>query len=183
MNSGSARNKRQSPSSTPIHTEAGQQMMQIGQRRHAYPRRAEPRPRAGRRVEHPTGYNGDDARGDFDVDDLAVRPSPASSARSVRAAAPVMPLTTVPSTGTPKARSTPYDATWPSGNLELRLLRPAVSPAPATSHVRHDGWRSARSYDHSLERRRGQSQALPCATSLLARTRDGSRSYAARRSD
>lgn len=49
-------------------------MMQIGERRHVYPRCAEPQPCAGHRIEHPTRHDGDDARRDFDVDDFAVRP-------------------------------------------------------------------------------------------------------------
>ena len=55
-------------------TEGGQQMMQVGQRRDCRPRRAEPQPRAGGRIEHPARDHGDDARSDFDVGDLAVRP-------------------------------------------------------------------------------------------------------------
>ncbi len=49
-------------------------MMQVGQRRDGHPRRAEPQPRTGSRIEHPTGHNGDDTRSYFDVDNLAVRP-------------------------------------------------------------------------------------------------------------
>jgi len=55
-------------------TEAGQQMMQVGQRRDGNPRRAEPQPHAGCWIEHPTRHDGDDARRDFDMDDLAVLP-------------------------------------------------------------------------------------------------------------
>lgn len=49
-------------------------MMQVGQRRDARPGRTEPQPRAGGRIEHPTGHDGDDTRSHFDVDNLAARP-------------------------------------------------------------------------------------------------------------
>jgi hypothetical protein len=48
--------------------------MEVGQRRDGHPRRAEPQPSAGGRIEHPVRHDGDDARSDFDMDDLAVRP-------------------------------------------------------------------------------------------------------------
>jgi hypothetical protein len=54
--------------------EAGQQMMQVDQRRDSHPWCAEPQPHTGGRIEHPTGHRGDDARSDFDVDNLAPRP-------------------------------------------------------------------------------------------------------------
>jgi hypothetical protein len=55
-------------------TEAGQQMMQLGQRRHGYSRCTEPEARAGGGIEHPARHNSDNARSSLDVDDLAVRP-------------------------------------------------------------------------------------------------------------
>jgi hypothetical protein len=67
--------------------EAGQQTMQVGRRRDARPRRAEAQPRAGGRIEHPAGHDGDDARSRFDVDDLAARPAlavPPSQAEAVQ---------------------------------------------------------------------------------------------------
>ena len=52
----------------------GQQMMEVGQGGDGHPWRAEPQARAGRWIEHPPRHDGDDARCDFDVRDLAVRP-------------------------------------------------------------------------------------------------------------
>ena len=48
-------------------------MMQVGQRRNGHPWRAEPQLRAGGRIEHPAWHDGDDARSNFDVDNLPVR--------------------------------------------------------------------------------------------------------------
>ena len=49
-------------------------MMQVGQRRHGYPRCAEPELRARTGIEHPSRHDSDDARSNLDVDHLAVRP-------------------------------------------------------------------------------------------------------------
>jgi hypothetical protein len=54
-------------------TEADQQMMHVGQRRHGYPRCAEVELRAGGGIEHPSSHNSDDAGSNLDVNHLAVR--------------------------------------------------------------------------------------------------------------
>jgi len=53
--------------------ERGQQAIEFSQYRDRYPRRAEPQPRTGSRIEHPGRDHSDDPRRHFDMDDLTRR--------------------------------------------------------------------------------------------------------------